>query len=407
LPWFDDTPCDRAFWTADVIRAAAASRGVAGVAAIAEGYIAVHLRVARLGSGPFRLVREEPASLFEFEAYERYHHGRPALDRVHVRVLPDESQAIAELRRGAVDMLIPMAFDPGVDAVRYSALRDEPRVTIAEFPEPGYVALMFNVRRGRLFEAVELRQALRLCLDKPALVDAATNGMGVSLEGPLLPVHWAYQPDLVAPERDVDAARTLIESVGWAAGDDGVYERDGRRLAADIWVRADREDRVHFIELVAERARDCGIDLRPGLAEFDDLGRMVGLEPHVPPGREEPFDIYFGGWSTAFEPQDSFDVFHSDNIPLGRGGEPLNFIGYRNEHFDTLFEQAGVTYDQRERARLYRELQTILADDQPYIFAWAFWMRAYFTSDLVSESGPLNLSSPLWNWEVEKLRLRR
>ena len=56
------------------------------------------------------------------------------------------------------------------------------------------------------------------------------------LYSPIDPISWAYQPDLVRPERDVAAARRKIESSGWTPGDDGIYVRDGRRLATKVYV---------------------------------------------------------------------------------------------------------------------------------------------------------------------------
>ena len=126
---------------------------------------------------------------------------------------------------------------------------------------PLYSLLAYNLRPGSLFAEHALRSAVELCIDKPATVDAATNGTGDVIYSPIDPISWAFQPDLRHPQRDVAAARRLIESAGWVEGDDGVYVRDERRLAADVYVHADDTQRTRFVDLVAEQVRDCGIEL--------------------------------------------------------------------------------------------------------------------------------------------------
>ena len=119
------------------------------------------------------------------------------------------------VRSGEVDWMGIPGFVPEM----YEALKDESGLQFASFPDSAYYMLAYNLRDGMLFADRNLRAALELCIDKPATVDAATNGNGDVLYSPVEPVSWAYQPDLPKPERDVDEARRLIESSGWIEGD--------------------------------------------------------------------------------------------------------------------------------------------------------------------------------------------
>ena len=371
-------------------------------------HLAVAMHVQRMGSGPFRIERHTPGVETILAAHERYHLGRPALDRIVLRVIPDENAATDAMRRGDIDLL-RVSGSPE-DASRYEALRDIPGVAIATFSSWEYLALQFNVRAGQLFDERDLRTALQLCIDKPALVDAATHGTAIPMDGPLLPIHWAAQvPGADVPERDVDAARELIESAGWSAGEDGTYARGDERLATEVWVSAAEEERVHFAELLADRARDCGMELTPRPAASADIASMLFRPPHGSPDDGSPFDLYLGGWAFDFEPHFALELpFHSDRIPV----EPVlqdpqwNYVGYSNPAFDEVVDAARVTYDPFERARLYREAQQMLADDLPYLFVWSETKRSYFRSDLSSAAGPLQFDSALWDWQVEALTVQ-
>lgn len=408
IAWLDlGSPCETSAIVQRLLLQIADAREAPDAEYVPDAHLAVAVHVPRIGSGPFRVERHTPGVATILAAHERHHHGRPALDRIVVRVIPDENAATDAMRDGEIDLL--RVSEPPDDASRFEALRDVPDVAIATYSSHEYVALQFNVRAGQLFHERELRKALELCIDKTALVDAATRGTAMRLDGPLLPIHWAAQVSGGdAPERDVAAARELIESAGWSAGQDGTYARGEERLATELWVSAEQEERVHFAELVADRARDCGMELTPRPAAFADLLTMLYTPPHPSPGNGSPFDLYLGAWAFDFEPHFALElIFHSERIPSEPATQELqyNYVGYSNPAFDELIDAARVTYDQFERARLYREAQQILADDLPYLFVWSETHRSYFTSALSSAAGPLQLDSALWDWQFEDLTL--
>jgi ABC-type transport system substrate-binding protein len=63
------------------------------------------------------------------------------------------------------------------------------------------------------------------------------------------------------------------------------------------------------------------------------------------------------------------------------------------------------TYDQRERARIYRQLQEVLAEEQPVLFAWGTRNYEALDPQLRLTDGPINLESRMWWWQLEKLTL--
>jgi ABC-type transport system substrate-binding protein len=81
-------------------------------------------------------------------------------------------------------------------------------------------------------------------------------------------------------------------------------------------------------------------------------------------------------------------------------------MGFENERVDELLDAGIATYDQRERARIYRELQEVIADEKPVFFAWAARAFDAIDSRLRYVDGDINLGSPQWFWQPEKLVLR-
>ncbi len=84
----------------------------------------------------------------------------------------------------------------------------------------------------------------------------------------------------------------------------------------------------------------------------------------------------------------------------------FNYMGYDSAASDALLDEGRATYDQRERARIYREWQEVLAEDRPVLFAWSALIREARTDRLESTRGPLRTDTSAWWWELETLFVR-
>jgi ABC-type transport system substrate-binding protein len=365
-----------------------------GVDAVAAAYPLLFNDMTPIGTGPYKIVGVTPDSEVRLAAFDAYHFGRPASDTVTIRIFDDAdpSGPLSAMGAGAGTIFRhPSA----------ATLRDEPAVKLADPLEFSYSALIYNLRPGRLFADVQLRLALRLCIDKPTIVDSATNGTGVPFDSPVPVTSWAYQPSIRPVVRDVDAATVMIEAAGWRRGADGVYSLNGRRLSAVVPVRADRPDRVKFVDLLAFQAADCGIELEPKPVDVGAYFDMFGNYPHLIPGTQEPFDLFFGGWVAGPDPDS--DQWESSAISSEQNPHGANLIGLSDPEIDDLLKQGRTTYDEVDRARIYRRLQERIVELQPYLSAWAPRSYTALDKNLHSTAGELRLDSNYWWWQFETL----
>ena len=385
------------------IRLAASALAASGIDAVAAAYELLPITRRPVGTGPYRVV-SEGADGIHLEAWPGYHGGLAAtryLDVVPTRAdgaaVMDGSVHIAQL-----DSSLLADVGPGLQATAGSH-----GVRVGSSPQQDFVALQFNVRAGRLFADIKLRRALQLCIDLPRMVDAATGGAATAIYGPVMAGSWAYDPDIPKPARDTAAARELIEGAGWEPGADGIYARDGIRLAAGIVVRGDDPSRVKAADLIAHQARDCGVELHSQPLDWGDIESGLLVYPHDIPGTTTPFDLCIGGWLTEPDPAVPFSGFVSSAIsdaahPDGRAANP-NWIGFSDPVLDRLVEAANTTYDQAERARLYRQAQQELAAQLPYIFLWSRNAADLVRSEVSTVDGPLDLTAPNWAWQPERM----
>ena len=98
-------------------------------------------------------------------------------------------------------------------------------------------------------------------------------------------------------------------------------------------------------------------------------------------------------------------AWESKNISSDANPRGYNFMGFSNPEVDRLMAEGKATYDQRERARIYRHLQEVLAEEQPVLFAYGQRANDALDSRLRLTDGPIDLGSRMWWWELEKLTL--
>jgi ABC-type transport system substrate-binding protein len=366
-------------------------------AAVGRGLLSIDTRP--IGAGPYRFVSEDAKGI-HLEAWPGYHRGRAATRFVDFVSMGTHGPGVVD---GTIDVDQGAQGAPGA-ALTTTVNSGGVRLTVQ--PEGGgYISLSFNVRPGQLFAERDLRLALQQCFDLERSVDAATGGTGIPIWSPVLAGSWAWEPDLPKPARDVAAARKLIEGAGWTPGEDGIYTKDGVRLAADILVRANAEPRIKTADLIARQAGDCGMDIRTRPLEFEDMGAMLSQYPHNVPGTDRPFDIHIGGWSggTSVDPAGALSGHTSSQVSDAEHPDSANFLGFTDPAFDRLVEAAAVTYDQDERARLYREAQRELATQEPVIYLWSGGVYDAVRSDVATVDGALDLTVPNWAWQPERL----
>jgi peptide/nickel transport system substrate-binding protein len=65
-------------------------------------------------------------------------------------------------------------------------------VSIFTFTRPYAYVIMLNARKP-MFASHELRRALNLAIDRPALIQEALNKHGTAADGPMSRQHWAYR----------------------------------------------------------------------------------------------------------------------------------------------------------------------------------------------------------------------
>ncbi len=135
-----------------------------------------------VGNGPFRFADWEPNRRWVFEANPDFPAslgGPPRLARLVVAVVDEPTTKLAALTAGELDLA-------GINPAHAEFVRNNPRLTVVEYPLLFSYAVVFNLRRPP-FQDPAARRAVAAAVEPGALVEGVLFGFGTPAEGALPP----------------------------------------------------------------------------------------------------------------------------------------------------------------------------------------------------------------------------
>ncbi len=302
---------------------------------------AAHTRLGRdfarrpVGTGPFKMVEWVPEERIILEANPDYHGGRPSLDRLFFRFVPEASVRLAELESGGLDLIA------GVPAQDIRRLRVSLLVDLQEVVGTNYRLMGFNTA-NKPYDDVRVRRAIAHAIDKSKIIDVVWPGRGVVAEGPIPPTSWAFDERFKGLGYNLQRARQLLAEAGHASG----FEMN--------LLLSEAEEQRREVALFIDQLKQINITVKPTVVDFPTLlDRLLKTN----------YDVLRVGWTTNPEPDSLlYSPFHSSAI----GG--FNFTKLRNARVDELLDRGRTVANQAERVRIYREAQRIIVDEAPMVF---------------------------------------
>ncbi len=315
-----------------------------------------------VGDGPFRVASYQPNDRWVFAANPDFPvalGGRPHLDRVVLRIIPENAAQMTEALTGGVDMI--MYPRPG----QLDRLRESPELRVVERPSRQFTFIAWNGLRTPFGDA-RVRRALALAIDRQGMIRALHGGYGTPAVGPIGPFHWAYDSTLSALPYAPDSARALLAAAGFRDRDgDGVLERpDGKAFRFDLTYPAGNDLNRDMAEFAQANLARVGIELHPRPTELRTL-----LADVTSPKRR--FDAVLLGFESDFR-LNLRDLFHSKGI-----AGPFQLASYGNPAVDSILDSAPLLPDRTQARPLWHRLQRILRDEQP-------WTFLYYSPDLIA-----------------------
>lgn len=292
------------------------------------------------GSGPFRVVSYQPEDRMELKANPDYFiAGKPGVADLTLIFFSDQAAAVSALRGGQVDVVTRMP------TALFASLESARGIVTSSVPTNGFDLLRLRSDQPPGNDP-RVVQALKLAVDRQAITDVVTQGLGVlGNDTPIGPMYEAYyDPAAVPPARDPAKAKELLAEAGYP---------DGLKLDLHTPDSGDRPDlAVVLKEQLAEAGFDINVIVEPESVYYGDNGWLS-------------VDFGITGWGSRPYPQYYLDV-------MLRCGAPWNESHYCNPELDALADVAGTSLDEQTRVDAYSKIQEILATSGPIVIPYFF-----------------------------------
>lgn len=276
-----------------------------------------------VGTGPFRFDGWAKGSSIAIVKAEGYWGEPVALEKAEFRIIPDAAAAVPALLSGDVQALPNFQLGDALPQVE-----SDPRFKVVVGATEGETILAINNKKPP-FDNLKVRQAIAHVIDRKAIIDGASGGLGTPIGSHFSPANDAYVDLTGAYPYDPAKASELLKEAGFENGFKTTlklppvgYARDGGQI-------------------IASELRNIGIEAEIIPVEWADWLKQVFTE--------KDYDL---SMVSHTEPND-IDIYSRKDY----------YFNYDNPAFDKVIEELNLTSDEARRKELYGEAQKILADD--------------------------------------------
>ena len=307
-----------------------------------------------VGSGPYKFSRVLSAggqiSAVILNSNSDYYDKAPFLQEYVFKYYPDSASAFNAYLQGAVNGV------SSLDKTILSEALRNPGLSVYSAIKPEIAMIIFNLNNSSVefFQDKNIRRALLMGLDRRGMINTMLHGQGVIADVPLLPNTWAFYANNPRVDQNIQQAGDLLKEAGFLidqAGS-GIRKKDGADFSFSM---VHPNDTYHT--LIAEAIKSdwakIGVNVNLIAVPYDTL-----VLDYLQPLSYEAALLDLN-YSRSPDP----DPYPFWDKAEQTGGQ--NYSQWENNVASQYLEEARVTKDHGERAKLYRNFQVIFTEELP------------------------------------------
>ena len=343
-----------------------------------------------VGTGRYELT-EFTSDTVRLDPFADYWGDQPANEGVDMQIYASNpANLFNAFRTGGVDVAY-QSFDPNqIKSLRESASEGQWQATASSGTAVNY--LMLNTQ-AEAVDNVEVRRAIALMMDRTLINERVLQGQSEPIYS-LIPTSFAaYEPSFQTEYESADfaAAKQKLQDLGYSETDP---------VTLEIWHPSGSTIRslvASTLSAIAQQELEGVLQIEPRTVEsasfFSNISK--GIYPAALIDWYPDFldaDNYIHPFLSCTE--------GSEENGCQKGGANTQGSFYYNEQMNELIDQQRRSRDPEERKEIFAEIQTLLAEDVPYIPLWQTIDYAFAQNNI--QGVTINPSQNFPYWTIEK-----
>lgn len=307
-----------------------------------------------IGSGPYRferlIVEGGQIAGLVLRNFDKYFAAKPYIDQFAFRYYSSPQAALAAYQKGEV-----MGISKVTPAILPEVLED-PKLHLysGRLPQITLIFLNLNSPQVSFLKEADIRRALLMGIDRQWIVDHMLNGQAIIANGPVFPGTWAFYDGIEQVGFDPEGAIAILKKAGYTIPAEGgnVRAKEGTLLEFEL-LYPDDEAHADMAEAIQQDWARLGVSVILKAVPYEAL-----VEEALTP-RDYQAALVDLNLIDSPDP-DPYPFWHQTQITSGQ-----NYSNWEDHQASEYLEQARITIDTGERARLYRNFQIRFNQELP------------------------------------------
>lgn len=295
-----------------------------------------------VGTGAFKFVSWEKDKEVVLEANPDYFRGAPKIDRLIIKVIPNETTRVAALESGELDII------SAVPNSQIARLSQNQELLVTAWPTTRSMFVAFNTYTSPALQDPRVRRALNHAVDVDSILENALDGHGRRLANVLFnPSYTAFDEAIQGYAYDTELARSLLREAGYA---------DSLNLSMCFAPGKFMND-SEVVQIIVAQLAEVGVTVN--LTEKESGLMNNEMKSHTID------DLWFNGLGGPTADGDLMTQvgWTSD----GR------YSCWSDPELDALYSKAITTVDSQKAAEVWKQIQQKMTDDAPGIALYQYY----------------------------------
>ncbi|CAI1493246.1 ABC-type dipeptide transport system, periplasmic component [Thermococcus nautili] len=295
------------------------------------------------GVGPYKIVKWVRDQELVLEANPYYYGPQPKTKKIIIKFYNDASTMRLALQNGEIDVAWRTLRPTDI-----KSLKESGKFNVIEVPG-GFIRYVCLNTKIDPTKEVKVRQALAAAVDRNEISKIVYQGTVEPLYSLIPNGMWSHLDVFKEKYGDgnIELAKKLLSEAGYS---------ESNPLQITLWYTP-----THYGDTEASLAQVLK-------SEWEKTGmikvtiKSAEWNTYTDYARKGQMMVYLLGWYPDYLDPDDYTTPFLDSDANGWAG-----TGYENPTVNELLRKAQTITDQNERAKLYEQVQQILAQDVPYI----------------------------------------